>query len=72
MGNLPRLAASPLTRLPVIDKQLASRGDEDNTLERAAELKSLLTQSIERLKPRDQGDFGTSDEWRHYNSLYYP
>ena len=24
------------------------------------------------LKPRDGGDFGTSEQWRHYNSLYFP
>ncbi len=72
MGNLPRLAGSPLTRLPIVEKRLADRHVEDNTLERAAELKALLTESIERLKPRGQADFGTSDEWRHYNALYFP
>ncbi|MCP4598957.1 MAG: hypothetical protein GY847_00175 [Proteobacteria bacterium] len=72
MGNLPRLATSPLTRLPVIDTRLAQRKVADNTLERAAELKSLLAESIIRLKPRDKGDFGATDEWRHYNALYFP
>lgn len=72
MGNLPRLAASPLTRLPLIDRRLAAQGLEGNTLERAAELKAVLTESIERLKPREQGAFGATDEWRHYNALYYP
>ena len=72
MGNLPRLAASPLTRLPLIDQWLAEKGLEGNTLERAAELKAVLTESIERLKPREQGAFGTTDEWRHYNALYFP
>lgn len=72
MGNLPRLATSPLTYLPIIDTRLAQRGVKDDTLERAAELKSLLTESIARLKPRDQGDFGTSEEWRYYNALYFP
>lgn len=72
MGNLPRLADSPLTRLPIIEQCLADRHVEDNTLERAAELKALLTESIERLKPRGQADFGTSDEWRHFNALYFP
>lgn len=71
-GDLNKLAASPLTRLPVIDARLAERGAPDNTLERAAELKSLLAESINRLKPRMDGDFGTSDEWRHYNALYFP
>jgi hypothetical protein len=44
----------------------------DNTLERAAELKKVLSESIDRLKPRDGNEFGTSDAWRHYNALYYP
>jgi hypothetical protein len=72
MGNLPRLAASPLTQLPLIDERLAKQGLDGNTLERAAELKAVLTESIERLKPREQGEFGTTDEWRHYNALYFP
>lgn len=70
MGNLERLAASPLTRLPIIDAQL--NGQSDSTLARANALKLLLTASIERLKPLDKGDFGTADEWRHYNALYFP
>ncbi|MEV8441251.1 hypothetical protein AB0425_28065 [Actinosynnema sp. NPDC051121] len=69
-GDLGKLVASPLTQLPVIDARLAARGASDQPLERAAELKSLLLESISRLKPRD-GDFGTSDEWRHYNALYF-
>ncbi|CCH34476.1 hypothetical protein BN6_72430 [Saccharothrix espanaensis DSM 44229] len=69
-GDLGRLVANPLTRLPVIDARLAARGAPDQPLERAAELKSLLLESILRLKPRD-GEFGTSDEWRHYNALYF-
>jgi hypothetical protein len=72
MGNLPRLAASPLTRLPLVETRMAGQGLSGSTLERAAELKAILTESIERLKPRDQGDFGTADEWRHYNALYFP
>ncbi len=71
-GDLNRLSSSPLTRLPMIDARLVERGAPDNTLERAAELKSLLSESVRRLKPRDKGDTGTSDEWRYYNALYYP
>ncbi|GLZ35425.1 hypothetical protein Lesp02_76120 [Lentzea sp. NBRC 105346] len=62
-GDLGKLVASPLTALPSIDQALPP-------LERAAELKRLLLKSILRLKPRT-GDFGTSDEWRHYNALYF-
>ncbi|WP_158843306.1 hypothetical protein [Saccharothrix deserti] len=69
-GDLGKLVASPLTELPVIGARLAARGASDQPLERAAELKSLLLESICRLKPRD-GEFGTSDEWRHYNALYF-
>lgn len=72
LGDISRLATSPLTRLPLIDARLTQREARDDTLERAAELKSLLTDSICRLKPRDKGDFGTTDEWRHYNALYFP
>jgi hypothetical protein len=72
LGDLPRLARSPLTRLPLIDTRLARRNARDDTLERAAELKSLLAESIARLKPRGQAKFGTSDEWRYYNALYFP
>ncbi|HET9495036.1 MAG TPA: hypothetical protein VFR15_12465 [Chloroflexia bacterium] len=71
-GDLPKLAASPLNYLPAVDARLARRGAKDDALERAIELKAVLTESILRLKPRDKGDFGTSDEWRYYNALYFP
>jgi hypothetical protein len=78
-GDLPRLAASPLIRLPQVTARLAERGaahgdgrPPGDTLEPAAELKALLAESIARLKPRGQGDFGTTDEWRYYNALYFP
>lgn len=71
-GNLPRLATSPLAQIPAIDRRLAQRGAPDDTLERAAELKALLAESIARLKPRTGQAFGTSDEWRYYNALYFP
>ena len=71
-GNLPRLATSPLTRLPVIDSRLAEREAPDSTLERAAELKRLLAESIAQLKPPTEDAFGTTEEWRHYNALYFP
>ena len=72
MGNLPRLAASPLTHLPLITDRLQQRGAPLDTLTRAAELKTSLSESISRLKPKNQGDFGTTDAWRHYNALYFP
>nr|WP_090344702.1 hypothetical protein [Mycolicibacterium malmesburyense]CRL76429.1 hypothetical protein CPGR_03981 [Mycolicibacterium malmesburyense] len=71
-GDLSKLIASPLNRLPIIDERLAARGAPDQPLERATELKALLADRIARLKPRDGGEFGTTEEWRHYNSLYFP
>ncbi|MFB9678919.1 hypothetical protein [Streptosporangium vulgare] len=66
-GDLGKLAGSPLANLPVIEARITG----DIPLERAAELKRLLLESIQRLKPRD-GEFGTSEEWRFYNVLYFP
>lgn len=71
-GDLPRLAASPLARLPLVEARLAARRGRDDALERATELKAILGESVARLKPRRGGDFGTSDEWRYYNALYFP
>ncbi|MCA9925697.1 MAG: hypothetical protein KC421_25170, partial [Anaerolineales bacterium] len=72
MGNLPRLAASPLTQLPLVTVQLQALGVPADTLGRAAALKKLLTDSIRRLKPSGEHAFGTTDAWRHYNALYFP
>jgi hypothetical protein len=71
-GDLSKLVASPLTALPVIDERLASRGAPDQPLERANELRALLADRIAALKPRDGTDFGVTEQWRHYNSLYFP
>jgi hypothetical protein len=69
-GDLGKLASSPLTTLPVISARLSERGVPDAPLARATELKALLLETITHLKPAD-GDFGTSEEWRHYNALYF-
>ncbi|MDN4522101.1 hypothetical protein JN086_22535 [Mycolicibacterium austroafricanum] len=71
-GDLSKLVASPLTALPVIDERLSRRGAPDQPLERANELRALLAERIAALKPRDGGDFGTTEQWRHYNALYFP
>ena len=71
-GDLSKLVASPLTQLPVIDERLAARGAADQPVERANELKAVLADHIARLKPRDGGEFGTTEQWRYYNSLYFP
>ena len=66
LGDLPKLAASPLTLLPA----LAHSGP--NPLDRARALKTALTESILRLKPQTAAAFGATDEWRYYNALYFP
>jgi hypothetical protein len=71
-SDLPRLAASPLTRLPVIDARLTRRNADDFTLARAAELKQLLLEAILHLRPAGENGFQANDAWRHYNALYYP
>lgn len=67
LSDLPRLAASPLMNLPMV----VNRSD-GSPLDRARVLKMILTESIKRLKPQSKNDFGTSDEWRYYNALYFP
>ena len=68
MTDPGKLAASPLMRLPMLE----TRAKDAHTLERATQLKQLLAESIQRLKPLDKGDYGTTDEWRFYNVLYFP
>jgi len=70
-GDLARLTSSPLANLPVVGERLAARRAPDQPLERTAELKALLLESIQRLKP-PRGEFGTTEEWRYYNALYFP
>ncbi|MBB6037340.1 hypothetical protein [Phytomonospora endophytica] len=70
-AHLGRLVASPLTGLPVIGERLAARGSADQPLERAAELKAVLREGIERLRPQP-GQFSTADEWRFFNAVHYP
>jgi hypothetical protein len=64
LGNLPKLATNPLVNLPTIHGT--------NPLDRAHALKSLLVQGIQKLKPQSESKFGTTDEWRYYNALYFP
>ena len=64
LGDLPKLATSPLVGLSQINGT--------NPLDRAHGLKSLLVQSIQKLKPQSEAQFGTTDEWRYYNSVYFP
>lgn len=71
-GDLAKLVASPLTGLPAIGARLAARDAPDQPLERATELRALLAEQIDRLKPRDDGEFGITEQWRYYNALYFP
>jgi hypothetical protein len=43
-----------------------------NPLERAQQLKALLVGQIQQLKPQQTAAFGSTDEWRYYNALYFP
>ncbi len=67
LGDLPKLSTSPLINLPYVISR-----NYTNSLDRAHALKSLLIESIQRLKPISTEKFGISDEWRYYNSLYFP
>jgi len=64
LGDLPRLATSPLVNLPNVQGA--------NPLDRAQALRSMLIRSIQKLKPVSDAKFGTTDEWRYYNAVYFP
>lgn len=64
LGDLPKLATNPLVNLPSIAGT--------NPLDRAHSLKSMLIQSIQKLKPQSTSTFGITDEWRYYNAVYFP
>lgn len=72
MNDLNKLTANPLTRLPSIAERLVARSANDNTLERAQELRTLLLEAIQSLKPTAETTFHATNAWRHYNALYYP
>jgi hypothetical protein len=67
-GNLGRLMRSPLTDLPAVDVRLSALAAEQ-PLARALELRAVLAESVDRLRPA--GKFDTSEEWRHYSALYF-
>ena len=69
-GDLTRLTTSPLTHLPIVQKRLNGTAG-DTPLARANVLKQVLSECIVQLKP-NKNSFGSSDEWRHYNALYFP
>ncbi|WP_250001896.1 hypothetical protein [Actinoplanes sp. M2I2] len=67
-GDLGRLMRSPLADLPAVDRRLTGRA-LDQPLERATELRAVLRDSVDSLRPA--GSFDTTDEWRHYNALHF-
>ena len=67
-GDLGRLLRSPLIDLPTVDRRLTSAA-AGQPLARAVELRAVLRESVARLKP--DGLFGTGEQWRHYNALYF-
>ncbi len=71
-SDLSRLASSPLTQLPIVHQRLTEKGKNDDTLGRSQELKQILVESVLKLKPQTGDDFGSSEEWRHYNVLFFP
>ncbi len=72
MIDLPRLASNPLTHMPLISSRLNGRNSNKGTLDRANELKLLLSENIQRLKPKSDAEFGDTDDWRYFNALYFP
>ncbi|MEV0900963.1 hypothetical protein [Actinoplanes sp. NPDC049802] len=66
-ADLNRLARSPLTDLPSVERRLAGR--EDQPRARARELRAVLRESVSALRP--PGPFGTTDDWRYYNVLQF-
>jgi hypothetical protein len=67
-GDVGRLLRSPLIDLPTVDRRLTGPMAEQ-PLSRVLELRAVLQESVARLKP--DGLFGTTEDWRHYNALYY-
>ncbi|WP_028776575.1 hypothetical protein [Shimazuella kribbensis] len=71
-GDLKRLSSNPLTQLKIIDHRLQEKGMSTDMLDRANELKSILLECIEQIKPQQDKSFGATDEWRFYNAVYFP
>lgn len=71
-GDLTKLSASPLINIALVDERVNVDGSAPTSLERAGTLKSILAEAITSLKPTGGDSFGTTDEWRYYNALYFP
>jgi hypothetical protein len=70
----PQVAKSPLLTLDLIEQRVIEAGHGDNRLNRAAALRELLLEQIERLRPEvgDDAAHHVGEAWRFYNVLYYP
>ena len=69
-SDLGRLLRNPLIDLPTVERRLAARGRApEQPLARAVELRAVLREKIDALKP--PGVFGTTEEWRFYNALHF-
>ena len=85
LKNPTQLVKSPLLSLRLIERRLKEAELEDNRLNRAAVLREVLVEYIERLRPagisngaynnyssNGSSEPGTGDAWRFYNVLYLP
>jgi hypothetical protein len=70
-GDVGRLLRNPLVDLPTVDRRLAARGPgvADQPLIRAMELRAVLAEHVQRLRP--SGPLETGEDWRFYNALYF-
>ena len=71
-GDVGRLLRNPLVDLPTVDRRLQARGPgvANQPLVRVAELRAVLAEQVNRLKPAGAAA-GVTDEWRFYNALHY-
>lgn len=70
-GDVAQLATNPLRELPTVTAYLHTHQMGTTDLERARALQHHLRATVEQLKP-EEGFFGTTPAWRHYNALYFP
>jgi hypothetical protein len=70
-GDAGRLLRNPLVDLPAVDRRLHARGagTAGQPLIRVAELRAVLGEQVDRLKPG--GPPGTSEDWRFFNAVHY-
>lgn len=70
-GDTGRLLRSPLLDLPVVTGRLLARGvPPDQPMARVVELRSVLREEVAALKPNG-AYFGTTEDWRYYNAVYF-